>query len=250
MTHTFIGEQFRNEVQRSFSLTNLRKGRKPIEMTEFSVTRTDFKRINNFMVKLKHSLEVNLPDWIGHDIREFINVCIQSAHENGLPVRKRFVYLTVDTKPLSKGQTLRNPGWHLDGLQGSEIPFKQPACFEFIWSNKLPIQYSNQGFEIDGLNFLNHNVFDSLGDQVYDESVEITKENHIYLINAYQMYRSTPAQADCSDNVFLRLHFSELPITSKTMTLNDQITYPYPVHSTKGTIPEGLVIWEPENTTP
>lgn len=245
MSLTFLGEQFRVEVSRSFSLLTLRKGRKPIEMMKFSLDRPDLRRINNFMVKLKNSMVVQTPDWLAPELSAFIETCMASAHENGLPVRNRYAYLTVDTKSLEAGQTLRNPGWHLDGLQGAEVPFKLPACYEFIMTSGIPLEYTSQGFEVGNLNFFEHNIFDSLGKQVFDDSVAMTECGTVYLMNAYQMYRAVPAETQTT-GLYLRLHFSELPITSKTMTINEAIQYPYAVHSSEGKIPQGLVTWEPD----
>jgi hypothetical protein len=246
MTLTYLGEQFRTEVQRSFSLLNLRKGRRPIEIEKARYTPRVTHRLNHFMVKLKHSDEVLIPCWIDPEIQRFVKDCMAHAKENDLPLRGRYAYLTMDNKPILKGKTQRLAGWHLDGLQGEEVPFKLPTCYELTWTNKIPMQITDQGFEVNGLNFSQHNVFDSLAEQVYDESVRTLKANTLYLMNAYQLHRGTPASADTNDRLFLRLYISELPITSSKMSINELIEYPYTVHSTTGNIPEGLVTWVPE----
>jgi hypothetical protein len=246
MTMTFIGEQFRTEIQRSFSLLSLRKGRKPIEIEKAKFTPSITQRLNHFMVKLKHSDDLAMPEWLDPEVQRFIVLCRDHAKENDLPWRGRFAYLTMDNKPVIKGHTQRAAGWHLDGLQGPEVPFKQPTCYEFTWTNKLPMQFTDQGFEVNGLNFTQHNVFDSLAGQVYDESIHWMEQETLYLMNAYQLHRGTEAPTDMSDRLFLRLYVSELPITSSKMTINEQIDYPYPVHTTTGNIPEGLVAWIPD----
>jgi hypothetical protein len=246
MSLTFLGEQFRTEISRSFSLLNLRKGRQPIPVEKVIYTPKVTLRLNHFMVKLKHSDDLALPQWLDHEVGRFVTDSINHAKENDLPVRSRYAYLTMDNKPIEKGETQRSSGWHLDGLQGEEVPFKLPTCYEFTWTNTLPMQISDQGFEVNGLNFTSHNVFDSLGDQVYDDSILTLDSNTLYLMNAYQLHRGVAAEDAINNLLFLRLYMSELPITSSRMTINEMIDYPYQTHTTAGKIPEGLIIWRLE----
>lgn len=249
MELTYIGEQFRTELQRPFTLHTLRKGRSPIQLNAVKYQPIETQRLNHFMVKLKHSDEIILPDNMDDEIKRFVHDCVALAKMNGLPWRNRFMYLTLDNKFVAKGKTQRTPGWHLDGLQGNEVPVKVPACYEFIWVNKLPFEYSIQDFEIYGLNLNEHNIFDSLGEQVYPESIRQTKENTLYLINPYLLHRAVPAEEDLADRLFLRLYISELPITSTKMSINEDIEYPYPTHSTSGNIPTNLQVWTPDKAS-
>ena len=240
MTLHFLGEQLRGEVNGHFNLQRLERGRKPVEMGRYAVERDPQLSTNNLLVKLKQTLTPVFPANLPASLKDLVATCIQIAQENGLPVRNRFIYLTYDTRPFKKDSTQRNPGWHFDGLQGDEVPVKQPGCYSFLWTNKLPFLYSDQGFSLSGLNVSKHNVFDSLACQVYEDSVTETIPEHLYLMSCYQMHRAQVAQEDIDDRLFVRITFSELAYTSTSMTLNPDIEYPFDPHTTNGEIPKKL----------
>ncbi|MFK4132326.1 hypothetical protein ACI2KR_08535 [Pseudomonas luteola] len=242
----FIGEQFRTEISRPFSLLNLRRGREPINVSTVSYKPEETQPVNHLLIKLKNSLEIKIPDCIDPAVQRFVNDCSQCMIQADLPYRGRYLYLTVDNRPVKAGSTQRMPGWHLDGLQGEEVPFKLPACFVFSWTNQLPMAYTTQAFEVEKLNFRKHNIFDSLGAQVFNDSVFRLNANHLYLMNAYQLHQGVKADHDILDKLFLRLYVSELPITSRRMTINNKIDYPYPIHTTTGEIPQDLITWNPD----
>lgn len=244
----YIGEQFRNEVNQPFSLRRLEKGRSPVDVGPRKLSVEAGVSVNNLMLKIRHSDQLVMPHYLGESVRSFVEDCVALAKENGLPVRNRFLYLTLDSRPFKKGATQRNPGWHTDGMQGNEIAVKQKGCFHFLWTNKLPYKISTQGFDLSGLNVSKHHVFDSLALQIYDDSVQTTKAGHLYLVNCYQMHTAVPTDEDLEDRLFVRLSFSELPYTSHTMSLNPDIEYPFVPHSTSGAIPEGLDVWSVEPT--
>ena len=246
MKMTFIGEQFRSEISRDFNLATLKKGHKPIELQEAIYAPSVTKRLNHFLVKLKHSDEIIVPDYIDSEILRFITDCVEIAKVNDLPIRNRFLYLTLDDKHTQKGRAQRTQGWHLDGLQGEEVPVKVPACYQFVWMNKLPFKYTTQDFMINGLDLRRHNIFDSLGAQVYQESVMSVKTNTLYLMNPYLLHEAAIAEEDVPDRLFLRLYVSELPITSVKMSINPKIKYPYDIHVTTGDIPDSLITWSPD----
>lgn len=246
MQLTFIGEQFRNEVSRPFSLHILQRGHRPIELGNIVYKPTHTSRVNHLLIKLKHSDEIILPEGTDPEIARFIQNCVDCSKANGLPIRNRFVYLTIDNKFVKKGESQRTKGWHLDGLQGEEVPVKTPACYQYVWMNKLPFRFTTQDFLIHGLDLSRHNIFDSLGAQVYPESVASVKANQLYLMNPYLLHQAAIADEDTIDRLFMRVYVSELPITSVKMTINPHIQYPYKVHSTTGQIPANLSTWSPD----
>lgn len=244
MSLVFLGEQFRDEVSRPFSLRRMARGRKPIDFGLRTLDVEPGVATNNLLVKLKHSDELVIPAFLGDSVRSFIESCVAHAKAANLPLRNRFVYVTVDSRPFKQGHTQRNPGWHTDGLQGEEVAVKQNGCYHFLWTNKLPFKISTQGFELSGLNVSKHHVFDSLALQVYEDSVEVTKAGHLYLVNCYQMHAAVPAEQDMEDRLFVRVSFSELTYTSTSMSLNPLIQYPFKPHSTSGAIPAHLHVWD------
>ncbi|MBD8088928.1 hypothetical protein IFT48_02965 [Pseudomonas fluorescens] len=242
MTMLFLGEQFRNEVTSNFSLRRLERSRQPIELGHYPLDREADLSVNNLLVKLKQTLAPVFPANLPQSVQDLITRCITDAHDSGLPVRNRFVYLTYDTRPFKKGSTQRNPGWHFDGLQGNEVMLKQPGCYSFLWTNKLPFLISDQSFSLAGLDVGQHHIFDSLATQVFEDAVTESIPEHLYLMSCYQVHRAQVAQEDVNDRLFVRITFSELAYTSTSMTLNPDIDYPFTPHSTSGEIPANLSV--------
>ncbi|AYG47872.1 hypothetical protein DV532_26675 (plasmid) [Pseudomonas sp. Leaf58] len=244
MSLVFIGEQFRNEVTRPFSLRRLERGRQPIDFGKASLAVEPGVSTNNLLIKLRNSNELKIPAFLGEPVRAFIEACVAHARAADLPVRNRFIYVTLDSRPFKKGGTQRTPGWHAEGLQGAEVPVKQGGCYHFLWTNKLPFKISTQGFDLSGINLSQHHVFDSLARQVYDDMVKPTLAGHLYLLNCYQMYTAVPADQDTDDRLFVRVSFSELAYTSTRMSLNPDIDYPFTPHTTTGAAPAHLQVWD------
>ncbi|MBD8615637.1 hypothetical protein IFT69_18210 [Pseudomonas putida] len=242
MTMLFLGEQFRNEVTSNFSLRRLERSRQPIELGYYPLNREADLSVNNLLVKLKQTLEPIFPANLPQSVRDLVSRCITDAQDSGLPVRNRFVYLTYDTRPFKKGSTQRNPGWHFDGLQGNEVMLKQPGCYSFLWTNKLPFLISDQSFSLAGLDVGQHHIFDSLATQVFEDAVTESIPENLYLMSCYQVHRAQVAQEDVNDRLFVRITFSELAYTSTSMTLNPDIDYPFTPHSTSGEIPANLSV--------
>lgn len=249
MATFFIGEQLRNEFRANFDLRRLERGRKPIEMGQYHVEHVAGLAVNNLLVKLKGTLVPTFPDNLPASLKALVNACIAHAQDSGLGIRGRYAYLTYDTRPVKAKHTQRRPGWHFDGLQGDEVPVKVPGCLNFLWSNTLPCKYSEQGFDLSGLNVSQHNIFDSLAEQVFEESISEAKAGELYLMSCYQMHCAQEADRDIDDRVFVRLTFSELPYTSVKMTLNPKIVYPFVPHTTSGCIPTHLKNQEASPTT-
>ncbi|WP_410951050.1 hypothetical protein [Pseudomonas sp. S1(2024)] len=244
MSLVFIGEQFRNEVTRPFSLRRLERGRQPIDFGKTSLAVEPGVSTNNLLIKLRNSNELKIPAFVGEPVRAFIEACVAHARAADLPVRNRFIYVTLDSRPFKKGGTQRTPGWHAEGLQGAEVTVKQGGCYHFLWTNKLPFKISTQGFDLSGINLSQHHVFDSLARQVYDDMVKPTLAGHLYLLNCYQMYTAVPAEQDTDDRLFVRVSFSELAYTSTRMSLNPDIDYPFTPHTTTGAAPAHLQVWD------
>lgn len=247
MELTYIGVQFRGEMHDPFSLHKLKRKHRPVALGSVVYKPKNAIRVNHLLIKLKHSDEIILPEGTDPEIFRFIEDCVESSKINNFPMYRRFMYLTVDNKFVKKGESQRTRGWHLDGLQGEEVPLKKPACYQYVWMNKLPFKFTTQDFIINGMDLSRHNIFDSLGAQVYPESVASVHTNQLYLMNPYLLHQAAIADEDIDDRLFMRLYVSELPITSVKMTINPKIEYPYEVHSTTGQIPDNLRVWSPDS---
>ena len=154
-------------------------------------------------------------------------------------VANRYAYLSVDTRFVDKGETQRDPGFHVDDLQGAEVPHKKPGGLTFMWCDTLPTEYAYQSFNIIHLDLARHQIFSHLDKMADPETVARVNPKHIIAINPYCVHRSMVApRATC--RVFVRLCFTHVPVTNTRMDINHCADYNYDIHSTSGTIPGHL----------
>ena len=151
-----------------------------------------------------------------------------------------YLYLTIDTLPVKKGETQRTPGWHVDCVQGDEVPVKKPSNLTFSWSDTVPMEYADQSFKLPNyVNVSEYNIFECLAELIDPINIKQCEENMLYCINTYCVHRSSVARED-TDRTFIRLSYTHVPITNTSMTINPKIEYNYKIHSTKGKIPKHL----------
>jgi hypothetical protein len=232
---------FRAETEAKFDLGYLRFTREPIEVGPFAFVDFVDVRVNHYMIKSNDSVQYVFGE-LGRSggVRDFVSRCLSKADELGLDTRSRYAYLTVDQNPVEPGKTQRESGWHIDGMQGTEVPEKKPADFQFIWTDATPTRFCTQTFDVEGLDVARHNVFNWLSRQVAEQTCYSLREGTIYLMNAYHVHTATPAKERLYRR-FVRLSFTNTPITSVKMTPNPDIHYNYPTGVTSGDIPKGLV---------
>jgi len=228
-----------------FSIKNIEiyANTKPKRITNFKdVNLPSDYRVNHLMIKNNTDSEPVLSSITNHDVLKFLESCIISAKEKQLPIHNRYWYLTIDQGLVEPNKTLRLPGWHIDGFQGLEVNIKKPGDFQFIWSNVLPTQFCTQHFDITGLDPSIHNVFNFLSRQVDHANVYSFDDGDLVLMHCYNVHRA--AELIGETNIyrkFLRLSFTNTPITSTKMTINDNIKYNYSIHTTTGNIPDNLL---------
>lgn len=211
----------------------------PLKAFEFDLKHIPSCRMNHCCVKLPGSLKLYkdiLPGQITEILKEACKYCVVCD----LEFLDRYIFITVDTVMIQPGKSQRTPGWHIDGMQGDEVPVKLPIDFQFIGSNKLPTQFLNQSFDLSAFNPSEHNLFKVLESQADEKKIVETKANQFYFMTPYDVHRGQVAQEEIVDRIFVRLSFTHVPVTSKKMTLNPTIDYGYPVHSTPGEIPRYL----------
>lgn len=195
-------------------------------------------RVNNMLIKHQHS-EVSLPASLSPVIADWVMQHINTAHHVASDISKRYIYLTLDNAPVQQSHTQREGGWHLDGLQGAEVPNKFNNCFQFLWVSNTPTEFCTQAFNVNDLNINTHNIFKAIERQVKPENCYTINTQHTYLMHCYHAHRATPS-AHSGERLFLRLYFSHCPVTSQRATLNPDITYPFIPHTTTGAVPEHL----------
>ncbi len=223
-----------------FGLHHLQEAHRPLNLGTIPFELKSRPRLLHFMVKRAGDESIVVPESLDPELLYFVQRCFSLSTTLGLPLTDRHAYLTVDTKTIEAGNPQRTPGWHLDGMQGDEVETKQEACYNFLWSNSLGTQWVEQGYEIDGLDSSLHNVFDWLGRQVDQDRIRGMDPFSLYLLSPYTLHQGAISSSDCHDRVFLRLHLSKLPITSRKMTVNPVMDYPFKIHTTSGEIPSHL----------
>ena len=155
-------------------------------------------------------------------------------------MNERYAYLTIDTRDVKKGESQRAPGWHIDCVQGDEVPVKKSGNIAFTWCDALPTEYAYQTFNTEGCDISKHNVFEWLGNQVKEHRIKTIKTKTLTLMNTYCVHRSPIATEDTKRR-YVRLSYTHVPITNKKLEINPTIEYDYPVHSTEGKIPDHLI---------
>lgn len=151
-----------------------------------------------------------------------------------------YTYLTIDTGVVKAGEVHRTPGWHVNGLQGDEVPVKKPSDVTFTWCDVLPFEYAHQSFKLPReINLSEHNIFDCLGRRVNPKKIRSTEPNRIYAMDSYCVHRGTPALIPIR-RTFIRVSYTHIPVTSTNMTKNENMAYDYKIHTTTGEIPKHL----------
>ena len=157
-----------------------------------------------------------------------------------VPTAYAYIYLTIDTLFVKAGETQRTPGWHVDCVQGDEVPVKKPSNLTFSWCNAVPMEWADQTFVVPRhVNVSEYNIFECLDALVEPESIRQCEANTLYVTNTYCVHRSAVAKVDTA-RTFIRLSYTHVPITNNKATLNPRIDYNYKVHSTEGKIPKHL----------
>ena len=223
-----------------FSLNYLKEKNEPEQLGFwYPHNSMEFPRLLHYMIKGKGS---NVISFAEAGICEIlVGVLFETAQKYGVNPVDRYIYVTIDKGNVKKGESLRSPGWHIDGLQGDEVSVKYPGDLQVIWSNDLPTEYISHPFEVDHLDISKHNVFDALAQQVREDDVERFKPYGVNAHSSYLVHRSAIATEDIYDRKFVRVSMSNIPITSVKMTRNPAIIYDYETHTTTGEIPKHLV---------
>lgn len=233
---------FLKDIQTPFDVRRFAYSRAPIEGFAFAPGKPGrvWSSRNHWMIKSQGSEQIILDD-LEPDVRRFCQKALQHMEASRLPLKGRYLYLTVDDRIVPSGRSQRQSGWHFYGMQGSEVPTPNPGCFQYLWCDHTPMQISTQSFKTKGLDRHSVNLFDSLANQIDDNHVRQTRPGIAYLMSPYQLHRGTAVDQECRRKI-IRLSASHQPITSVKMTINPHADYDYPVHTTSGDIPGGLKV--------
>ena len=232
---------FRVETENIFNLDYLKFTREPIEVGSFNFNSFVKERVNHYMIKSNNSDEYIYGDLdYSSEIKSFVKSCLDKSNQIGLNTHERYCYLTIDQKMVEGGTSQREFGWHVDGLQGEEVADKKRADFQFIWADATPTKFCTQVFDVEGLDISVHNVFNWVGKQVEENKCYLLERNKIYGMNAYHVHSATKSDTT-QYRRFVRLSYTNTPITSVKMVVNPDIKYNYQIHQTSGNIPKNLI---------
>jgi hypothetical protein len=232
---------FKVETETKFDLEFLNFTREPIEVETFTFKDFVNERVNHYMIKSNNSSELFLGIVENSEsIKDFISTCFDKANQMRLDTDSRYCYLTIDQMIVETGKSQRESGWHIDGMQGLEVSEKQPADYQFIWADATPTKFCTQTFDVEGIDVGKHNVFNWVSKQVAEKNCYLLKKETIYLMNAYHVHTATQAEKKLYRR-FVRLSFTNTPITSIKMTINPDIKYNYKIGVTSGDIPKNLI---------
>jgi len=235
----YLKNQFKQEVESIFNLDFLKYPRVPIDIGEYKPTSFPNERVNHYLIKSNDSKNYFYGDIDYEEIKRLGDITSSAASNLKIGLKDRYCYLTLDQGWVEPKQTLRTAGWHIDGMQGDEVPTKSPGDLTFVWSDCLPTTFATKQFNIEGLNPSIHNVFNWLGKQIKKENILHTKPFRVYAFNPYHVHSASEAQEKIYRR-YVRLSYSYIPVTSIKMTVNPAMKYNYKYHTTSGKIPDYL----------
>ena len=213
----------------------------PIDIALFSVGQIELPRWNHYLVKERGAAH---PLPMPATLAALYGICARWLLAHDIPSCDRWAHLTVDTKPVLPGETQREPGWHIDGMQGDEVPLKQVPDLTFIWSDVLPTRFFSHPISMSGFNGSVHDIHRWIQRAVIGREHLVTSPpcGIIRLIDPYVPHAGSHNDArSVMPRTFVRLVFSKTPVTSRKMTINPAASYGYAVHSTTGDIPRHLL---------
>lgn len=137
-----------------------------------------------------------------------------------------YVYLTIDQKQVSRGESHRVHGAHFDGMQGLAYPKKLPVCHQYVIANAAPTQFFIQEFDAKNLDEKRQNWFTELEKQIVPDAVMTAEPFTLYLMTAYSMHDSPIVKEDCL-RTFCRVEFSLKEFDRDMNTRNPLLPSPW-----------------------
>ncbi len=137
-----------------------------------------------------------------------------------------YAYLTVDASFVTKGNTQRNEGAHVDGFQGARINPKQEVERSYIAASHDACMCYPMAFKTDHLDESKHNFFKDFERQIKAKGhgrIQLS-ENQIYLIDAYTVHESVPSTVSAHRS-FLRVSFTKRIFDRLGNTKNPMFDY-------------------------
>ncbi len=212
MTDTKEKIQFKSDINGIWNPEKFNIERKPwtVGVIKNKSTLSNLPSCLNMPIKLrgKEDIVLPFPYSLNPAINEIVYKTIEAEKECNPDYKDYFAYITVDCRNMSAGKTQRNPGWHIDSMQGVRYPEKLPACHSFLCSTVFPTEFATNSFNASGLSEEKHNWSDEFAKQVDEEKIFKPKAGDLTTMSAYQIHRS-PIIKENTQRTFVRVEFSK-----------------------------------------
>jgi hypothetical protein len=237
LTEKINKHTFYQDISTVFDPKRLEVTREPISVKEEKIAEIDpnFRVLHYLVDPTDPKSFKNIPK----KIVESILFCFKNSLDMGLEPASRYCYLTFDQSRVKKGSSQRQRGFHIDGMQGLEVPVKKNADYQYIWSDVHPTTFCTKTFNLEGFEAGEHNIFTWIENQVENKLCYPLRANSFYLMNAYHVHEASKV-SESGYRKFLRVSFTNTPVTSRMATINPNIEYDYEVGTTSGLIPSFL----------
>lgn len=206
-------------------------------------------RILRTPIKVAGSHDVHIPDEVSF-LTDFIKFCVMyELSFNSKNFVDLYAILTVHSKDVvvAERNTMRTPGFHTDGLQGSKFPIKNKLQHSYLWTNNNSTQFCPQPFFIDHLDDSKHMVFEEFDRQAKLCNIVTPVDKTVVLFDPYMVHRSPPISTDCT-RMLMRISFMYEQLKDQRDTVNPNLPVDVPMrydvrdHLTKypGNVPFGV----------
>lgn len=162
---------------------------------------------------------VILPQALGRWFSLVQYVASIEARQNAPWWHFAYMYLTVDQYYVPQGQSQRQSGWHVDGIQGPRHLQKMTVCHQYVMCSRQPTEFAVQPFYVSGVDLRKSNLNHALSRQVLQQSVIQIPPNVLTLMNAYSVHRS-PVAENNTFRTFVRIEVSHKRFDRKGNTPN------------------------------
>lgn len=177
----------------------------------------------NMPIKMP-GLDIRVPIEL-ENFREFLQLVFDHEVKTNPHWGEFFVYLTVDQSPVFSGKTQRQPGIHIDGVQGARYPVKLPPEHTYSASNTLGTIFYPQSYDLAHVNPNTDHVHNVIWDQTNFNNRIITKDFEVYFWNSYSPHEAQVSTINIPSRTFVRVEFSKKIYGSHGDTMNPLFNY-------------------------
>lgn len=214
-------------IRRPFDARLYTAPRLPVDMGRFNTGAA--KRCPNVLclpIKQAGISTILLPKELLPLKEEIVRVLQYDRHIMGSMWEDLFVHITVHTAIVKRGETLRHPGFHSDGLQGGKFKTKLLAEHSYLVTDKVPTVFAMQPYFVGHLNEDRDNFFAEFDRQTTDRTPLFQAlQGHLYLVDPYMVHVS-PAVPEDVERTFVRITTAPMELTAPSCTPNPMFGLP------------------------